>query len=98
VSVNGFFLETDNAEEETYLYDPNIVLGLEFVPGVGAKFSPQISPKNPGFGLAIRPLSNGDFERGRNLFKDVQENVDCRSKNTWELKKISLFNAIEFNQ
>jgi len=51
--------------DEEYLYDPNVVQSLVFTPGEGAKFNPQLSPKNPGSGLSVRPLSNKDFERGK---------------------------------
>jgi hypothetical protein len=61
--VNSFFSDTGN-DEETYLYDPKIVLDLDFDAEVAAKFDPKVSPKNPGSGLVVRPLCLGDFDRG----------------------------------
>lgn len=64
--MNSFFADTASSEE-TYLYDPNIVHGLDFGAEVAAKFDPKISPKNPGPGLVVRPLCDRDFDRGFKL-------------------------------
>lgn len=61
VGVNGFFGQDD--AEEAFLYDPSVVQNLDFSQS-GVKFNPQISPRSPGSGLLVRPLSSGDFERG----------------------------------
>ena len=68
VGVNGFFSQDD--AEEAFLYDPNIVQSLDFSQS-GVKFNPQISPKSPGSGLLVRPLSSGDFERGNGMVELV---------------------------
>lgn len=65
VGVNGFFGQDD--AEEAFLYDPSVVQNLDFSQS-GVKFNPQISPRSPGSGLLVRPLSSGDFERGNNGF------------------------------
>ncbi|XP_037953666.1 probable glucosamine 6-phosphate N-acetyltransferase isoform X2 [Teleopsis dalmanni] len=50
--------------EETYLYDPNILLKLDFYKSP-AKFNPFISAANPGESwLKVRPLKDGDYDRG----------------------------------
>jgi len=45
---------------------------LFFTPGEGGKFNLQLSPKNPGSGLSVRPLSNKDFEMGEKKFIEWQ--------------------------
>lgn len=50
--------------EETYLFDPNILLRLDFHQST-AKFSPFISAASPGEPwLKVRPLKDGDYDRG----------------------------------
>ncbi|XP_067618821.1 probable glucosamine 6-phosphate N-acetyltransferase isoform X2 [Eurosta solidaginis] len=51
-------------KEETYLYDPNILLQLNFHQSP-AKFQPIISAAYPGESwLKVRPLKDGDYDRG----------------------------------
>ncbi|XP_053947078.1 probable glucosamine 6-phosphate N-acetyltransferase isoform X1 [Anastrepha ludens] len=51
-------------KEETYLYDPNILLQLNFHQSP-AKFEPFISAAYPGENwLKVRPLKDGDYDRG----------------------------------
>ncbi|XP_030370589.1 probable glucosamine 6-phosphate N-acetyltransferase [Scaptodrosophila lebanonensis] len=50
--------------EETYLYDPNVLLKLDFHRSP-AKFQPFISAASPGeTWLKVRPLKDTDFDRG----------------------------------
>ncbi|XP_014088079.1 probable glucosamine 6-phosphate N-acetyltransferase isoform X2 [Bactrocera oleae] len=52
------------SEQETYLYDPNILLKLNFHQSP-AKFEPFISAAYPGENwLKVRPLKDGDYDRG----------------------------------
>ena len=54
---------------ETYLYDPNLLSKITFAKS-DQKFRPHIpGPMNPGPGLKVRPLSSGDFDRGKNISK-----------------------------
>ncbi|KAI9584560.1 probable glucosamine 6-phosphate N-acetyltransferase [Glossina fuscipes] len=51
-------------QEETYLYDPNLLLKLDFHQSP-AKFNPFISAACPGeTWLKVRPLKDSDFDRG----------------------------------
>ncbi|XP_017967414.1 probable glucosamine 6-phosphate N-acetyltransferase isoform X2 [Drosophila navojoa] len=50
--------------QETYLYDPNVLLKLDFHRSP-AKFQPFISAANPGESwLQVRPLKDTDYDRG----------------------------------
>ncbi|XP_001996128.2 probable glucosamine 6-phosphate N-acetyltransferase isoform X1 [Drosophila grimshawi] len=50
--------------QETYLYDPNVLLKLDFHRSP-AKFQPFISAANPGESwLKVRPLKDTDYDRG----------------------------------
>ncbi|XP_037732270.1 probable glucosamine 6-phosphate N-acetyltransferase isoform X1 [Drosophila subpulchrella] len=50
--------------EETYLYDPNLLLKLDFHRSP-AKFNPFISAANPGEPwMKVRPLKDTDYDRG----------------------------------
>lgn len=51
-----------NGVEETYLYDPSLLKGLDLTACSGYKNG--VSPQNPGEGLIVRPLALGDFHRG----------------------------------
>uniref|UniRef100_A0A1A9W6J5 Glucosamine 6-phosphate N-acetyltransferase n=1 Tax=Glossina brevipalpis TaxID=37001 RepID=A0A1A9W6J5_9MUSC len=52
------------SQEETYLYDPNLLLKLDFHQSP-AKFNPFISATCPGeTWLKVRPLKDGDYDRG----------------------------------
>jgi len=54
--------KTENGEIS--LYDPNIVLGLDFTKSP-ATFKPAISAAQPGESwLKVRPLQDGDYNRG----------------------------------
>ena len=61
VTYNSFFRENDDQEE--FLYDPELIKKLDFTQAE-CKFNPQVSAANPGEGLAVRPLSSKDYERG----------------------------------
>uniref|UniRef100_A0A1I8PCI7 Glucosamine 6-phosphate N-acetyltransferase n=1 Tax=Stomoxys calcitrans TaxID=35570 RepID=A0A1I8PCI7_STOCA len=51
-------------QEETYLFDPNILLKLDFHQSP-AKFNPFISAACPGeTWLKVRPLKDSDYDRG----------------------------------
>ncbi|XP_065372142.1 probable glucosamine 6-phosphate N-acetyltransferase [Calliphora vicina] len=51
-------------QEETYLYDPDLLLKLDFHQSP-AKFNPFISAACPGESwLKVRPLKDGDYDRG----------------------------------
>ncbi|KNC21358.1 putative glucosamine 6-phosphate N-acetyltransferase [Lucilia cuprina] len=51
-------------QEETYLYDPDVLLKLDFHQSP-AKFNPFISAACPGESwLKVRPLKDGDYDRG----------------------------------
>ena len=65
VSYNGYSKSSDEDSDETYLYDPELISRLTFAQSC-QKFSPHIpGPTNPGQGLKVRPLSSGDFDRGK---------------------------------
>lgn len=65
VSYNGYFNgAADGDNEETYLYDPELISRLTFEQSK-QKFRPHIpGPTQPGTGMKVRPLSSGDFDRG----------------------------------
>jgi len=51
-------------QEETYLYDPNLLLKLDFHRSP-ANFKPFISAANPGEPwMKVRPLKDTDYDRG----------------------------------
>ncbi|XP_043553598.1 glucosamine 6-phosphate N-acetyltransferase isoform X1 [Chiloscyllium plagiosum] len=52
--------------DDTPLFDPIMLRDLDWSQNM-VKFSPEISPLNPGVGLVMRPLCTADFNRG--LFK-----------------------------
>ncbi|XP_067895239.1 glucosamine 6-phosphate N-acetyltransferase isoform X3 [Heterodontus francisci] len=52
--------------DDTPLFDPVMLSELDWSQNM-VKFSPEISPLNPGDGLVMRPLCTADFNRG--LFK-----------------------------
>ena len=65
-NYNTYLNGTD--EKETYLYDPELLSRLTFATS-NQKFRPHIpGPMNPGPGLKVRPLSSGDFDRGKNVW------------------------------
>lgn len=49
--------------DDTPLFDPNLLSELDWSQKM-VKFSPNISPMNPGDGLILRPLCTADFNRG----------------------------------
>ena len=63
------YLNGMDESHETYLYDPKLLSKLTFAKS-DQKFRPHIpGPMNPGPGLKVRPLSSGDFDRGKIILK-----------------------------
>ena len=64
-TYNTYYNNIDEQSEETYLYDPELLSRLSFSKSC-QKFRPNIpGPMHPGVGLKVRPLSSGDFDRGK---------------------------------
>ena len=67
VKYNTYLNGMDENPGETYLYDPNLLSKITFAKSA-QKFRPHIpGPMNPGPGLKVRPLSSGDFDRGKTI-------------------------------
>uniref|UniRef100_A0A8C6WZJ2 Glucosamine 6-phosphate N-acetyltransferase n=2 Tax=Neogobius melanostomus TaxID=47308 RepID=A0A8C6WZJ2_9GOBI len=50
--------------DETPLFEPALLHGLDWDNNNTVSFSPPISPSSPGEGLILRPLCTADFNRG----------------------------------
>ena len=64
-TYSAYFKNKEENSEETYLYDPALLTRLTFAKSC-QKFRPNIpGPMHPGEGLKVKPLSSGDFDRGK---------------------------------
>ncbi|KAJ8308420.1 hypothetical protein KUTeg_013294 [Tegillarca granosa] len=72
ISQNGI----DNAP----LYDPNLLVELDFENQCKAQYNPVLSPQNPGEGLHMRPLCKGDYDKDTDMTKHFNLDEWFRSR------------------
>ena len=81
VKYNTYLNGMDENPKETYLYDPKLLSKITFAKS-DQKFRPHIpGPMNPGPGLKVRPLSSGDFDRGKTILNSCTANQGLWNSN-----------------
>ena len=74
---------TSSKNEEDYMFDPELLKSLDMSHSE-ATFNPVISIDNPGEGLVLRPLQQGDYRTGFLQLLDQLTTVGEVSEEQWQ--------------